>query len=61
MNIKKIILEALIDMTIAIIWSMCIYYLTNAGMGGLGFYVSSIIYFLIATIIKDKYKGDKNE
>lgn len=45
MNIKKTILETLIDMTIAILWSMLIYYLTNTGMGAIGFYISSFIYF----------------
>lgn len=58
MNIRKTILETLIDMTIAILWSMLIYYLTNTGMGAIGFYISSFIYFLIAVIVKNKFKGE---
>ena len=58
MNIKKTILETLIDMTIAILWNMLIYYLTNTGMGAIGFYIFSFIYFLIAIIVKNKFKGE---
>lgn len=53
MNIKKTILETLIDMTIAILWSMLIYYLTNTGMGAIGFYI-----FLNCCYSKNKFKGE---
>ena len=58
MNIKNTILETLIDMTIAILWSMLVYSLTNTGMGAIGFYIFSFIYFLIAVIVKNKFKGE---
>lgn len=61
MNIKKVILETLIDMVIAIVWSMLVYNLANKGMSAMWFYISSFIYFLIAVILKNKLKGDKNE
>lgn len=58
MNIKKVILETLIDMVIAIVWSMLVYHLANKGMGAVAFYTSSFVYFLIAVILKNKFKGE---
>lgn len=58
MNIKKTILETLIDMVIAVVWSMLVYHLANKGMGAVGFYILSFVYFLIAVVLKNKLKGE---
>lgn len=58
MSIKKVILETLIDMVIAVVWSMLVYYLSNKGMGAVTFYILSFVYFLIAVMVKNKYKGE---
>lgn len=58
MNIKKVILETLIDMVIAVVWSMLVYHLANKGMRAVAFYILSFVYFLIAVIVKNKYKGE---